>query len=133
MDASPRPRKILIVDDERNITDTFVTIFTQTRYDARGAYSAEQALELIQTWAPDLAVIDICLPKMNGIQFALLLKAQLPRCRLTIFSGHTGGLELLEPALRDQHPFEVLQKPVHPTKLLDWAGHDPAPPIPEAN
>src|ERR1035437_9157359 len=66
-------RKILIVDDERTIADTLALIFATNGYEARTAYSAEQALEMLDEWRPDLAVIDVVLPGMNGIEFAIFL------------------------------------------------------------
>jgi CheY-like chemotaxis protein len=47
--------KILIVDDGRLVADKLVIIFKGAGYDARAASSAEQALELIADWSPDLA------------------------------------------------------------------------------
>jgi DNA-binding response OmpR family regulator len=55
--------KILIVDDERVITSTLAIIFANAGYDARAASSAEEALELIANWCPDLAFLDVILPK----------------------------------------------------------------------
>ena len=79
--------KILIVDDERVIADTLAVILEQRRYESRAAYSAEEALELIATWSPDLAILDVILPRMNGIDLAILLKAEYPTCLVTLFSG----------------------------------------------
>lgn len=113
--------KVLIVDDERTITDTLVMIFFGNGYDARGVYSAEDARDLILTWTPNLAIIDVLLPGMNGIDLAILLKAMCPDCRFTLFSGHGATANLLEHAQRQGHRFEVRSKPVHPTELLGWA------------
>jgi DNA-binding response OmpR family regulator len=61
----------LIVDDERVITNTFVTIFLQKGYEAKGAYSAGQALAELETWSPELVITDVWLPNMNGIDLLL--------------------------------------------------------------
>lgn len=50
--------KVLIVDDERAITDTLALIFAGNGYNVRKAYSAEQAVDLIAQWRPDLAILD---------------------------------------------------------------------------
>src|ERR1700756_4913598 len=60
-------RRILIVDDENSIADTLALIFQMQRYEIRVAYSAEQAIELLAEWRPNLAVLDVILPQMNGI------------------------------------------------------------------
>jgi DNA-binding response OmpR family regulator len=51
--------KVLIVDDEENICATLAAIFTSRGYEARVAYSAEQAVEVIAEWQPDLAIMDV--------------------------------------------------------------------------
>jgi hypothetical protein len=45
-------KRVLIVDDERVITDTLVMIFSQEGYESKGVYSAEQALLAMDDWLP---------------------------------------------------------------------------------
>lgn len=111
-------RKILVVDDEESIADTLALIFTSNGYDSRTAYSAEQALEMLEEWRPDLAIIDVVLPGMNGIEFAIFLKASYADCHFLLFSGQPGAGGLLEDAKRKGHLFEILAKPLHPTFML---------------
>jgi DNA-binding NtrC family response regulator len=114
-------QKVLIVDDERTITNTLATIFCNKGYDTRGVYSAEEARALILDWSPDLAIIDVLLPQMNGIEFAILLRAEFPECRLVLFSGHTQTADLLDFAKGRGHRFAIVPKPIHPEELLNWA------------
>ena len=114
-------RKILIVDDEAAISDTLALIFRSQRYDARVAYSAEHAIEVIAEWRPDLAILDVMLPEMNGIDLAIVIKANHPCCHVLLFSGHSNTSVLLEEAGRKGHQFEVLAKPVHPNLMLERA------------
>jgi DNA-binding NtrC family response regulator len=111
-------RKILIVDDEVTIADTLALIFSSSGYETRTAYSAEQALEILEVWSPDLAVIDVVLPGMNGIEFAIFLKASYHNCLFLLFSGQPGTSGLLEEAKQKGHLFEILAKPLHPTFML---------------
>ena len=114
-------RRILIVDDELAIADTLALIFRTQHYDARVAYSAESAIELIAAWRPDLAILDVILPGMTGIDLAIVTKANHPRCQVLLFSGHANTTMLLEEAGKKGHQFEVLPKPVHPTVMLERA------------
>jgi CheY-like chemotaxis protein len=114
-------RRILIVDDELAIADTLALIFKTQHYDARVAYSAERAVEIIAEWRPDLAIIDVILPEMNGIDLAIVFKANYPGCHVLLFSGHANTAMLLEEACRKGHQFEVLAKPVHPNIMLERA------------
>ncbi|HEX4309671.1 MAG TPA: response regulator [Acidobacteriaceae bacterium] len=84
------------------------------------AHSAETAIELIAQWEPDLAILDVMLPCMNGIDLAMVLKANLPRCHLVLFSGHAGTQALMEEAAKKGNMFEILSKPVHPLFMLDF-------------
>lgn len=118
MQGLPGSRKIMVVDDEETIADTLALIFSSNGYDARTAYSAEQALEVIEEWRPDLAIIDVVLPGMNGIEFAIFLKASYPDVHFLLFSGQPGTGTLLEDAKRKGHLFEILAKPLHPTFML---------------
>jgi CheY-like chemotaxis protein len=114
-------RRILIVDDELAIADTLQMIFQLQRYEARVAYTAERAAELIAKWQPELAIVDVILPEMNGIDLAIVIKANYPRCHVILFSGHTNTSILLEEAARKGHNFEVLAKPVLPDLMLERA------------
>jgi CheY-like chemotaxis protein len=118
MGALPGSRRILVVDDEETIADTLSLIFRSNGYDAKTAYSAEEALEMLETWQPELAVIDVVLPGMNGIDFAIFLKASYPDIHFLLFSGQPGTGGLLEEAKRKGHLFEILAKPLHPTFML---------------
>ena len=111
-------RRILIVDDEPSIADTLTLIFRSNGYEARTAYSAEQALELLEEWQPDLSIIDVVLPGMNGIEFAIFLQASYPEIHFLLFSGQPGTSGLLEDAKRKGHLFEILAKPLHPSFML---------------
>jgi DNA-binding NtrC family response regulator len=111
-------RKILIIDDEPTIADTLAVIFSSSGYESRSVYSAEQALERLEEWGPDLAVIDVVLPGMNGIEFAIFLKASYPACQFLLFSGQPGTTGLLEEAKRKGHLFDILAKPLHPSFML---------------
>jgi len=114
----PGSRKIMIVDDEETIADTLSLIFSSNGYEARTSYSAEEALEMLEEWRPNLAIIDVVLPGMNGIEFAIFLKASYPDVHFLLFSGQPGTGGLLEEARNKGHLFEILAKPLHPTFML---------------
>jgi DNA-binding NtrC family response regulator len=123
MDGSSSSSKVLIVDDETAIADTLAMIFKSHRYEARVAYSAEEAIETIASWQPDLAILDVLLPNMNGIDLAITTKINYPSCRVLLFSGNSNTGQLLEEAAKKGHSFEILAKPVHPELMLETASH----------
>ncbi len=108
----------MVVDDETVIADSLALIFSSNGYDVRTAYSAEQALEMLEEWRPNLAIIDVVLPGMNGIEFAIFLKASYPDVHFLLFSGQPGTGGMLEEAKMKGHLFEIMAKPLHPTFML---------------
>jgi DNA-binding NtrC family response regulator len=113
-------RRILIVDDEPEVTSSLAAIFTRHDYDLRVAGTAEQAIETIALWQPDLAIVDVMLPQMNGIELATVIREAHPYCRVVLFSGQQTSQSLLEEAAKKGNLFEILAKPVHPMFMLDY-------------
>jgi DNA-binding NtrC family response regulator len=113
-------RKILIVDDEPEVTDSLAAILAKHDYDVRVAGTAEAAVETIAAWQPDLAIVDVVLPQMNGIDLAMVIRDSHPYCRIVLFSGYQTTQALLEEAARKGSLFEILAKPVHPMFMLDY-------------
>ena len=72
---------VIIVEDDRAVRENLaVLVRTDERLRLLGAFvSAEEALREIPVLAPDLVVMDINLPRMNGIECVARLKLQLPR------------------------------------------------------
>jgi DNA-binding response OmpR family regulator len=112
-------RKILIVEDEKVVADSLGRILSTQGYDIRVVYSAEAALHLLPEWSPNLAVLDVMLPKMNGIELAVALKGRRDRCHVLLFSGQPSVESLMQKARNEGHDFEILAKPVHPTVMLN--------------
>jgi CheY-like chemotaxis protein len=123
--ASRREKRVLVVDDERIVAGTTAAIFANACFSSRAVYSAEEALELIPQWVPHLAVIDVKLPGMSGIDLAIRLRAEYPACKLSLFSGYVDTADLLDSAEHAGHSFDVLAKPVQPTELLELAADLP--------
>jgi len=113
-------RRILIVDDEADVTETLSAILARHDYEVRTAATAELAIEAIATWQPDLAIVDVSLPRMNGIELAVVIRDTHPQCRLVLFSGQHTTQSLLEEAAKKGRLFEILAKPVHPMFMLDY-------------
>ena len=112
-------RRILIVEDERVVADTLGQILSASGYDVRTAYSAEEALTITSVWLPQIALLDVMLPNMNGIDLALALRKPIPNCHILLFSGQPSVEALLEKARGEGHSFEILAKPIHPSVILN--------------
>jgi DNA-binding NtrC family response regulator len=113
------PKRILIVDDEKNIADTLAMVFKIKGHEAMAVYSAESAVEAIESFEPDIVLSDVIMGKMTGVDLAIYLSKARPDCKVMLFSGHTATADLLREAGRKGHEFRLLAKPIHPQVLLD--------------
>lgn len=68
-------KKILVVDDDIDLVDRIRDKLEDQKYEIIGAFDGEDGLEKARTEAPDLIILDIVMPKMNGHEFATKLKA----------------------------------------------------------
>jgi DNA-binding NtrC family response regulator len=119
MSEDALPKRILIVDDEKNIADTLAVVFKIRGHEALAVYSAESAMESIETFEPDIVLSDVMMGKMTGVDLAIYLSKARPDCKVLLFSGQASTADLLREASRKGHEFRLLAKPVHPQKLLD--------------
>jgi DNA-binding response OmpR family regulator len=67
-------KKVLIVDDEKDIVETLKFILESEGLECLVAYDGEEALNLAKSTSPDLIVLDVMLPKINGYKVCRLLK-----------------------------------------------------------
>jgi DNA-binding NtrC family response regulator len=111
--------KILVVDDEKVIADSLKVIFAKEGYDCRAVYSAEEAIEAISMrWVPDLAIVDVILPSMTGVDLAILLKSTHPSILVMLISGQLATGALVENAAERGFEFKILPKPMPVTDML---------------
>jgi len=80
--------RILIVDDEKNIVSSLTGILADEGYEITETGDGIEALELIQEDPPDLVLLDIWLPGMDGIEVLKTVKAYHPEIEVIIMSGH---------------------------------------------
>jgi CheY-like chemotaxis protein len=114
--------KIVVVDDEPNITNTLCKILRDAGYPAFAAYEAEGALMLCRHHAPALLISDVNMPGLSGIELAQQVFREMPACEVLLFSGHVDTARLLAAERAQGHHFECLAKPMHPADLLERVG-----------
>lgn len=69
-------QRVLIVEDEKNIVDILRFNLRKEGYDTQEAYDGEVGLALALQEAPDLILLDLMLPKMNGFEVCKRLRDQ---------------------------------------------------------
>jgi DNA-binding response OmpR family regulator len=70
------PIKILIVDDEPIVTEVIERYLRREGYDVKLAADGPRGLELARSIAPDLVVLDVMLPKLDGLEVCRILRAE---------------------------------------------------------
>lgn len=96
-------KRILLVDDETQITRTLKRSLAAHRYDVRTAADGESALDLFSDWSPDLVVTDLSMPEMNGVELCreLRKKSQVPIIVLSVRGEEKSKVEALDAGADD--------------------------------
>jgi DNA-binding response OmpR family regulator len=110
--------RVYIVDDEWIIAETLTAILNRNGFHAQAFHSPNRALVRAIDQPPDILLTDVMMPDLSGIDLAISLRRANNNCRIFLFSGQAGAVDLLCDARRRGYDFELLQKPLHPMQLL---------------
>ena len=96
-------RRILVVDDEQQITRVLRTSLSAQGYDVRVANDGEMALEILKDWTPDLVVTDLYMPRMDGLELCreLRRKSQVPIVVLSVKGEERTKVQALDAGADD--------------------------------
>jgi CheY-like chemotaxis protein len=113
-------QKILVVDDNSFMRKLLETRLKANNYQPILADGAEEALEKIQHEKPDLILLDVSMPGMNGFQFAKKIRDDVSTKSIPIiFVTARGQVEEIVEAIRDLGAAAYIIKPFTPEALLD--------------
>jgi signal transduction histidine kinase len=113
----PEACKVLVADDDPRIIDVFITFLSRDGYQVLTATDGQAALELVAAEQPDLVVLDIMLPILDGLIVCQHIK-QTPMTRflpVILFTGATDRSKRLESLRAGADDF--LRKPLDPLEL----------------
>jgi two-component system KDP operon response regulator KdpE len=103
--------RILIVDDEPQITRVLRTVLYAHGYDVRSAVDGESALQTFGDWPPDLVITDLAMPNMTGLELCRWLRArsEVPIVVLSVRGEEKTKVEALDAGADDYitKPFGV--------------------------
>lgn len=96
-------RRILIADDEPQITRVLRMSFTSQGYDVRVAADGESAAELFSDWNPHLVITDLSMPNMDGLELCRVLRARsdVPIVVLSVKGEERTKVEALDAGADD--------------------------------
>jgi len=101
--------RILVVDDEMNIANSLKEILSDEGYDVSVTEDGLNALDMIQSDPPDLLLLDVWLPGMDGIEVLKTVKTYHPEIEVLVMSGH-GTIDTAVKATK-LGAFDFIEKP----------------------
>ena len=81
-------KKVLIVDDEERVVQSIAGVLEDEGFRVAKAKSGEEAIKVFQQEEPDVTLLDIWMPGMDGIEVLKRLKWIAPECQVIMVSGH---------------------------------------------
>jgi len=125
--AEPIRRRILVVDDNPDSATSLAMILSLLGHDTRTANDGVQALEVADDFRPDLALLDIGMPKLNGYETARRIR-QTEWGRDMLLAALTGWGQEVDRLRSSDAGFDVhLIKPVNVTDIQRLLAKAPAP------
>lgn len=125
-------KKILVVDDEKEIRDVIKDYFSDTDYVIAEAASAEEALDIVKKESIFVILVDIRLPGMSGLDLCRMIRTKYPLTSLFAITGYSSVYELAD--CREAGCDDYFMKPLDLSaikltvdgafkKIERWSGH----------
>ncbi len=116
-------KKILLVDDDPDFVEAVRVIVESGGYDVRVAYDGQEGLEAVAEEKPDLIVLDVMMPVMNGHATCARLKADkatasIPIILLTAVADRVTTSTYTHRDMLESEAEDYMPKPVEPSELL---------------
>lgn len=81
------PRRVVVADDDRDSADSLAVLLSLKGHQVWTAYDGQEAVEVAARFSPDVVLLDIGMPRLNGYQAARQLRERLGRVRLVALTG----------------------------------------------
>ena len=97
------PDRILVIDDEPQITRVLRAAISAQGYDVRTANDPEEGLQVLRDWTPDLVITDLMMPGMSGVELtrAIRVHATTPILILSVRDHERSKVEALDAGADD--------------------------------
>ena len=111
------PAKVLLVDDEREFVQTLSERLQLRSMGAAVAYDGESALDLVRNDDPEVMIIDLKMPGVDGMEVLKKVNETRPEIEVIVLTGHGSGVD--REKCMELGAFAYLQKPVDIDKLSE--------------
>ena len=123
--------RVLVVDDEPQITRVLKTVLTSQGYDVRTAAEGESALATFKEWAPELVITDLYMPHMDGVELCRRIRelSSVPIIVLSVKGEEQSKVEALDSGADDYvtKPFGIDELMARVRAALRRNGATPPP------
>lgn len=110
--------RILVVDDNQDSADSLAVLLRLMGNEVRTVYDGEEAFEVGEEFRPDVVLLDIAMPKLNGYETCLLIRQQ-PWGKAAFLISVTGWSRAEDRQRSEESGFDHhMVKPVDPASLL---------------
>jgi CheY-like chemotaxis protein len=111
----PLPSKVLLVDDERDFVEALSERLQMRDYSSAVVYGGEEALSIVEEDEPEVMVLDLKMPGIDGLEVLRRVKEKHPKVEVIVLTGH--GSEDAARLCEELGAFAYLEKPVDIEKL----------------
>lgn len=117
-------KDILIVDDDPDFVEAVKLIVEKGGYNVRVAYDGQEGIEMVNEKVPDLIVLDVMMPVMNGHEACTKIKsdektAEVPIILLTAVADRVTTSTYTHRDMLESEADDYMPKPVEPKELLE--------------
>jgi CheY-like chemotaxis protein len=106
----PKPSKVLLVDDEREFAQTLSERLQMREYGSAVVYNGEEALSAVAEDEPEVMVLDLKMPGVDGLEVLRRVKQEHPNVEVIVLTGH--GSKEIERECMELGACAYLEKPV---------------------
>jgi len=108
--------KVMLVDDEEEFVTTLSERILMRNFISSVAFTGEQALQIVNDQVPDVMILDLKMPGIDGMEVLRRVKKAYPEVQVIILTGH--GSEKDKKEALSLGAFGYLQKPVQIDELI---------------
>jgi len=116
-----RSARILVVDDNIDLLNTFALILKRKGYIIETAEDGEQAIEKYSAQKFDVVLMDVVMPKINGIDALHKMKEINPQVRIILMTAYCEE-EKLDQVIANGEAYSAMYKPINIAKLMELLG-----------
>jgi CheY-like chemotaxis protein len=115
---SSRKKSVLIVDDEPSIRDSVSRILQKRGYHVASARNGNEALEMTPIFKPDVVLLDIIMPGIDGYEVCRHLKTACPEVKVIYFTAKVELRDISEDCREIDLADAVIEKPANSEAIL---------------